>query len=111
VVVARRGATLLGYAVLEMAERNWILTDLHAIEEGKTIPCILSHLDHLAETLDIDSISTPIMEGASLVRYLRRAGFHPRETAPIVACVGDLQAHAPFESTQHWLLMYGDRES
>src|SRR4029077_4421533 len=30
VIVARRGAQLLGYAVLEMAERNWILTDLHA---------------------------------------------------------------------------------
>jgi hypothetical protein len=111
VIAARRGGRLLGYAVLEMTGRHWILTDIDAIEEASTIPSLLAYLDQVAETSNIDSISTPIMERAPLIQYLRRAGFYPREVTPIVARVGGLQTPPSAPNGQNWFLMHGDRES
>jgi len=111
VAVARRGSQLLGYAVLEMNGLDCILSDLHAIDEANTIPGILAFLDHLTTAFNVDSISTPIMEGAALVRYLHRAGYFPREGLPVVACVGDVKPPHTVQKAQNWFLMHGDRES
>src|SRR5262249_19342970 len=108
----RRRGQLLGYSVVEMTERHWILSDIDAIEEASTIPSMLAYLDHFAETsVDVDSISIPVMERAPLVQYLRRAGFYPREVIPIVARVGGMQAPPSHPNGQNWFLMHGDRES
>jgi hypothetical protein len=106
VAVAKRGTQLWGYAVAEMNGTNWILTDLHAIEEEKTIPCLLAYLGDLTAAFNVSSISIPIMEQAELVHHLQRAGFYPRESLPIVACVADVEGRP-----KNWFLMHGDRES
>jgi hypothetical protein len=111
VVVARRDGQLVGYAVIEVTEPSWILTDLHAIEGADTISCILAYVDRLADASHVDSINIPIMEGAPLVRYLRQAGFYAREATPIVARVGDLQGPSPVPNGHNWFLTHGDRES
>jgi hypothetical protein len=111
VFVARRGAQLLGYTVLEISESNWILADFQAIDEGVTIPCLLRYLDELAETCGVDSISTPIMERATVVRHFRAAGFYARETQPVVASAGNEGTPADANPGLSWFLTHGDRES
>jgi hypothetical protein len=111
VAVARRGAELLGYAVLRIDGKDWILADLHAVEEATTVPRILAFLDSLAQTSDVSRIIAPIIEGSPLSSHLRRAGFYPREGVPVVACFGDSQSALQDLAPKSWFLMYGDRES
>jgi hypothetical protein len=111
VVVARHGAQLLGYAVLEISESNWILADFQAIDEGVTIPSLLRHLDRLAEGCGADSISAPIMESATIVKHFRAAGFYVRETQPIVTSAGNQETSADANPGLIWSLTHGDRES
>jgi hypothetical protein len=111
VVVAKRGRKLLGYAVVEVGGSEWTLTDLQAVEESTTVPVILASIEHLARLANIDRIAAPITEGASLVAHLRRAGFSPRESVPVVACVGASQPSFFGQHPHHWFLMHGDRES
>jgi hypothetical protein len=109
VVVARRGSTLLGYGVIEVEGTDSILADLQVVEESVTTPALLAYVDFLLTGLNVHRLSIPIMDGSPLVTYLRRYGFRPRESCPVVA-----YAHNPAtipQSANNWFLMRGDRES
>jgi hypothetical protein len=111
VVVAKRGRELLGYAVVEIDGSEFTVTDLQALEESATVPAILASIDHLARKANVDRVTASIMEGASLAAYLRRAGFYPRESVPVVACIGTSQPPFLGQDPYHWFFMQGDRES
>jgi hypothetical protein len=107
-VVAARGSRLIGYALVETNVPAWTVTDLHAVDEASTIPALLAYVEALGRSLDAESISIPVLEGAALVTHLRRAGFYRREALPVIATAGD---SAELQNAAAWFLMHGDRES
>jgi Acetyltransferase (GNAT) domain len=109
VVVARDGRELLGYAVVETNVADCVIADLQAASEP-AIPVILTYIQSLIRDLDVERLHAPVMEESPLVPFLRRAGFHARESTPVVAGTTAGQSTTALGGNG-WCLMHGDRES
>ena len=111
-VVARRQSEVLGYGIAEIDASHAILADLCAKEEPEVVPGIVGHLERVLREMKVCSISAPLLKDCHLIPYLRRFGFYPRETAPVVFYADSNGQTSPFiRDVKNWLLVHGDRES
>ncbi len=111
-ITARRGPELLGYAVVEVDGPYSLIADLRTIDPENTIPGLLAYTERLLREMGARNISTHVLENCCLVPYLRRAGFYPRESAPVVAFGRDETLSLPgIHDPGNWFLVAGDRES
>jgi hypothetical protein len=111
VIVAKIGGELLGYAILRVDTTDWTLVDLHTAEEATTTPRLLWSLNGLAKASNVERINASIMGDAPLGFHLRRAGFYPRESVPVVTGIEQLRSTSRRPAAEGWFLMQGDRES
>lgn len=111
-VAARRQGELLGYGVLEIAGHQATISDLRAADAQNVLPALLRSIELILREKDVFSISMPVLQGCHLNAYLRRAGFYPRESTPVVAYASRAAKWFPaIHDAKNWLLLYGDRES
>ncbi|HEY2921479.1 MAG TPA: hypothetical protein VGK77_21035 [Candidatus Binatia bacterium] len=111
-ITARRESGLIGYAIAEADGPHAMLADLRTTDPENTIPGLLAHVEGFLRKMDVQNISAPLFEGCYLVPYLRRAGFHPRESAPVVAYAGaETKSSSGIHDPNNWFLLYGDRDS
>jgi len=104
VAVAKRQSELLGYAVVSLQEGNGTLFDLNALEEEATVPSLLAYVEDILLQEGAHTISVPIPDGSGFHKYLRSAGFHPRERSPMVI-------HNGTAPPNNWLIQPADRDS
>jgi hypothetical protein len=110
-VAARRESELLGYAVAEIDGRHSMLAELHAADTTCLRP-LLAYLELLLRDLNVFSIYTYVLQDCHLVPHLRRAGFHPRDGAPVVAYTSSASKwHIDIGDAKNWMLLLGDRDS
>jgi hypothetical protein len=112
VVVARRRSELIGYAVVEVAGREAVLSDIHTDDEQNALAGILTFVEITLRKKDVHRLSVPVLQGCHLSQHLRRAGFYERESVPVVAYASSSTKSAlDIREAKNWFLLYGDRES
>jgi len=112
VLAARRHSELVGYGVVEIDDRHAMLAELCANDMPKILPGMIAYIERILREMKICSIGMPVLEHCHFVPHLRRAGFYPRESVPVIACVtGGDKWLAGARDPNNWLLLYGDRES
>ncbi|HYR88037.1 MAG TPA: hypothetical protein VE422_28415 [Terriglobia bacterium] len=111
-ITARRESELLGYAVVEIDGPCSMIADFRTIEPENTIPGLLACTERSLRKTGARNISAHLLEDCYLVPYLRRAGFYPRESAPVVAYRRDeTKSLSAIHDPNNWFLLAGDRES
>jgi hypothetical protein len=112
-LVARRGAELLGYVVFSQTEADAKIVDLFGLGDTSMWNSLMSELIRRLRIRQVIAISAPLLAPKFWTDLLKRWGFRARETAPVVVC-GSGKAGAPASSESAepgWFLMDGDRES
>jgi hypothetical protein len=111
-ITARRGSELLGYVVVETDGPYSMIADLRTTDPENTVPGMLACTEGLLREMGVRTINIHLLEGCYLLPYLRRAGFHPRESVPVVASVNDeTSSLSGINDPGKWFLLAGDRES
>jgi hypothetical protein len=104
VAVAKRQSELVGYAVVTLQEGNGTIFDLNALEEEATLPSLLAYVEDILLQEGAHTISVPTPDGSRFHKYLRSAGFYPRERSPMVI-------HNATAPSIIWRIQPADRDS
>jgi hypothetical protein len=107
-IVVRRGAELVGYAIVAIDGMEWRVDDLFA-GEGTAAAAILGRVEDLAREEKVEKLTALMLEHSRFRSYLTEAGFYPREGRPVIVYSGDAGSGAI--AAHGWFLMDGDRES
>ncbi len=111
-VTARRQSEVVGYGMAEIDGDHSLLADVYTVDNDKYLPGILAYLELLLRDLNVYSISASVLEECHLIPYLRRAGFRPREGAPVIAYAnGSTNWDVDVRDAKNWMLLNGDRDS
>ncbi len=105
----RDRSSLLGYAVYEQRGSNATIADLFAVEDPPAVLLLVGRVIELLRNRGVVTVSLPILESHRWVPWMRKLGFHPRESSPVFV-------YAPEDSLlnpegKEWFLMCGDRDS
>jgi hypothetical protein len=111
-ITARRGSELVGYAVVEADGPYSMIADLRTTDPENIVPGLLAYTEGVLREMGVRNINAHLLEGCYLVPYLRRAGFYPRESVPVVAYARDeIRSLSGIHDPSNWFLLAGDRES
>jgi hypothetical protein len=112
VITARRQSELIGYTVVEVDGPHAMIADLRTTDPENVVPGMLAYIQRVLVDMGAHSINASLFEGCYLVPYIRRAGFHPRESAPVIAYArNNSKSLSGIHDPKNWLLLYGDRDS
>jgi hypothetical protein len=100
-VTARRAGLLLGYAIATIAGTQATLGDIRT-SMSKAFGALLNGMEDVLRDKGIHTWNTPLFAGPDVANSVRHAGFHPRESSPVVFGDG---GHS------QWLLLASDRDS
>lgn len=110
ILAARRGGELQGYAAFTQSGPDALLTDLVAREDGTT-RLLLDELAALLRSRDTVTLSAPALSSHPIISHLRRSGFRPRETSPVILYRRPDPEPMNALACGDWPLLYGDRDS
>jgi hypothetical protein len=111
-LTARCGEEIKGYVVFTRTENDARIVDLFGFSDTAMWTALVARAVGLlrARTV-ISSVSFPALATNPWAGLLRKWGFHPRESSPVVVYApGKLAAPAEF-AVSSWFLVDGDRES
>jgi hypothetical protein len=110
VITARRGAELLGYAILAQDPEHAVVMDMFGVNDRAVTIGLVAKMISIADSHGACTISLNLLEADERVNLLQRLGFRKRETKPVVICTGHPECNSP-PPIEHYLLLNGDRES
>jgi hypothetical protein len=106
ILAAYRDRELLAYCAFTMAERQASVVDLFGVGDDATVLGLLNRLIRLLRSRGAAAIGVAILAHDPRRRALRKMGFWPRESIPVIAWNTNRTNLDP-----QLLLMHGDRES
>ncbi len=111
-MTARRNGALVGYAFYTQVGQDGTLVDLFGVNDPTVITALADRVVAILRQRGVVTVSAPILESHPWVPWLRRLGFRPRETSPVIfyAPHWSSSGDTGFEAAK-WLLMSGDRDS
>jgi hypothetical protein len=109
IVTLRTDNSLAGYAVVRSEGRHLSLVDLFG--EGEFLLDLLAGVIEIARDLNLDTVTVGLIGSHPWIKIFRDAGFHCRESFPIVACCQPRNGDQGTRNGRKWFLMNGDRES
>ena len=110
VITARRGAELLGYAILAQEAEHAVVMDMFAVTEPAVTIGLVATMISIADSHGACTVSLHLLEADERVTLLQRLGFRKREIKPVVICTGHPESNSS-PPIEHYLLLNGDRES
>jgi len=108
-MAARRNGELVGYCTFTQSSDAATIAELFAAphdDDDDVIAGLLRSLSSLLRARGIATLSLPLLSVDPRTRLLRKTGFWPRESVPVM--VMENSGSVP---TKNMLLMHGDRES
>jgi hypothetical protein len=111
-MTARRDGRLRGYAVFSQLGEDATLVDLFGAEPPSVIDELVRSVIEILRERGAATVSVPLLEGHPWIPRLRRLGFIPRESSPVV--IYDAAARAGDGAAGGrgpWFLVYGDLDS
>jgi hypothetical protein len=110
-ITARRHGELCGYSVFHAGDKHAAIADLLAIEESVLEALLHEMVDHL-QIRGTCTVSCSALGSSRLAQILRRDGFRPRETMPVILFEsGQAKSGTRSVNDSCWFLLQGDRES
>ncbi len=106
-LTARCRAELQGYAVFSQHGDEASIVDVNAKQEPDTVAVLLSGVADLLQRRGVATVSMPANGQHPFRAQFERAGFRPREAAPVITYAPQ---GGPLPS-ENWYLMQGDRDS
>jgi hypothetical protein len=111
-LTARRGATLLAYAVFSRTDEDAFLVDLFGLKELPIISDLVSRLADLLRQRCVVTLSAPMLDSHPWIGVLQDLGFRKRETSPVVIYFPSRRPPMPGQAENFkWSLVHGDRDS
>lgn len=98
--IARHAGHLEGYGVIDVEGPNATLIDIRAMNAEITVPAVVGQAEQVARGHNVSTLSAYVAPDTPAARYLQAAGFHRRESCPLVAQPGE-----------KWMVFAGDRDS
>ena len=84
IVTARHGGSLAGYAVFQIAEACANVVDLVGESGSAVVPELLTALLRMLRASGAITVSFPLLSNHPWIAMLRRLGFRPRESTPVL---------------------------
>ena len=110
-LTVRRNDRLEGYIVFSHADADASIVDFFGIHETQLWSALLARALELLRGRRIETVSVSFEEIHACTGLLKKFGFHPRESCPVV--VYDPEKIVTFgeEKPSSWFIMDGDRDS
>jgi hypothetical protein len=111
-VTARRRGRLRAYAVVSRQTDSATLEDLYGADESGILETLLAGVARRLRDERVATLDAPVHDSHPLVSTLRRCGFRPRESRPVVAYAPATGWGAGGRlNGLHWGFLFGDRDS
>ena len=112
-LTARRASRLVGYAVLRRDGDHTTIVDLFGARAPAVTRSLVAGILARERARDAAAISIHMVPTHPLYPAMRRFGFLPRESAPVVLFAPGPQGAVPAGTvgTRPWSLVEGDRDS
>lgn len=110
IFTARSGGTLLAYAVVASHRETPIVVDLFGSRDRKVVETLIAGVTSHLRAQGAITLSITLLESHPWAGLVRRLGFRPRESSPVVLYAPDALAMAQLTGSP-WLLTWGDRDS
>jgi len=111
-LTARHHGSLRGYAVFRLAGSEAHIVDLFGADGAALMGSLIGAVIARLRESDVATLSLPLLSTHPWAPVLRRLGFHPRESGPVIT--GGSYSSAALTHTAEggpWLLLDGDRDS
>jgi GNAT acetyltransferase-like protein len=110
IFTARSGGTLLAYAVVASQPDTPTVVDLFGSGDRKVIETLLAGVTGQLRAQGAITLSITLLNTHPWAGFVRRLGFRPRESSPVVLYAPDASAMSQLTGSP-WLLTWGDRDS
>jgi hypothetical protein len=112
-LTARRGSRLVGYAVLRRDGEHTTIVDLFGASAPAVARSLVAGILARERARDAATVSIHMVSTHPLYPVMRRLGFLPRESAPIVLFAPGPHGGVAMDAAgaQPWSLVEGDRDS
>lgn len=111
VLTARRGEDLKGYVVFTRTGRDARIVDLFGFDDTVIWTALVARVVALLRARAVINLSLPALGTNPWAGLLKKWGFHPRESSPVVVSVLGKMAALSESAASSWFLVDGDRES
>ncbi len=107
ILTARKAGELQGYLVFTCVDGNAQIVEWCAGDDGALLSALVRNLVRRLRKAGAMTLSTYLLQSDPRVRVLKKMGFWPRESSPVMV---NWPASSVLPSGD-WVLMYGDRDS
>lgn len=111
ILTARRSGVLAGYVVFGQEGDRLAVADICSLDEPQLVMLLLAGVAQQAQRQGAEAVSLVAADWHPWSNLFRRAGFHPRESSPLVTCEADTSGEFHSKPMPRWPLMNGERES
>jgi hypothetical protein len=112
ILTARKRGSLVAYAVFTQTGEDGKIVDLVGSAEAGVLTTLIEAVVALLKSRGVSTISVPMFGSHPWVPLLRRSGFIPRESKPVVVhCSTSFLPKMTILTQQGVFLMHGDRDS
>lgn len=111
IMTARRSGVLVAYAVFRREDNRLVVADICSIDEPQFVLLLLAGVTEQGQQCGAEALNLVAADSHPWSELFRRAGFHPRETSPLMTC--GIERSGEFDAKQitAWHFMNGERES
>ena len=110
-LAARHGGELRGYVVFSHTNEDAKIVDLFGFSDTAIWTALVARVVALLRNRGVVTLSISALARNPWTGLLKRWGFRPRESSPLVVCAAGTEAAPSQDSGGPWFLMDGDRES
>jgi hypothetical protein len=110
-LTARRGKDLMGYVVFSHTGEDARIVDLFGFGETGMWTALVAQVVGLLRNRGVVTVSMPALATNPWTGLLKRWGFRPRESSPLVVYAPRSAEDLSQDSADPWFMMDGDRES
>jgi hypothetical protein len=111
ILTARCGEDLKGYVVFTHTEKDARIVDLFGFGDTAMWTALVTRVVALLRARMVNSVSFPALATNPWAGLLKKWGFYPRESSPVVVYVSGKMAPPAESAVSSWFLVDGDRES
>lgn len=107
ILTARQNGKLKGYLVFSLPDEHAHIAEWRVSDDSRVLAALIGELVRMLRKAGTMTLNAYLLSEDPRLRYLKRMGFWPRESNPVIVYGPGCQEI----SSCQWLLMYGDRDS
>jgi hypothetical protein len=108
---ARRNGALVAYAVFRQSGDDGLLEDVFGADDAEAVTDLVEAVVAVLRARGVMAVSATMLTSHPWRGWLRRLGFVPRESKPMVVCVSRPRVADGLPREDGWFFMDGDRDS